>query len=244
MEVHHHTHHPKKWKEYFWEFFMLFLAVFCGFLAEYQLEHQIERDREKQFIKSYIDDLILDTLAINSNVQFRENKEAQLDSLVYFFREGKIRGYENDLYYLGRRLPRTLYVQFSDKTYSQLKYSGSFRLIRKQAVVDSILNYQKLVDLVLHQQEDEQTERRSLSPHLAKIFNPYIFTQMLNERNGIDRPVNNPPLRSYDTSLQQDLAFYINQIQGSTISLKLRLNLLKEKAKQNIVFLRKEYRLE
>ena len=41
MEVHHHTHTPrKKWTHYFWEFLMLFLAVFCGFLAEYQLEHK------------------------------------------------------------------------------------------------------------------------------------------------------------------------------------------------------------
>ena len=36
MEVHQHTHTPrKKWTHYFWEFLMLFLAVFCGFLAEY-----------------------------------------------------------------------------------------------------------------------------------------------------------------------------------------------------------------
>ena len=35
MEVHSHTHSPrKKWTHYFWEFLMLFLAVFCGFLAE------------------------------------------------------------------------------------------------------------------------------------------------------------------------------------------------------------------
>jgi len=34
MEVHHHTHHPKKWKEYVSEFFMFFLAVSMGFIAE------------------------------------------------------------------------------------------------------------------------------------------------------------------------------------------------------------------
>ena len=101
---------------------MLFLAVFCGFLAEYQLEHKIEKDREKQFIKSYIDDLILDTMSINNNLEFREMKEAQIDSLIYLFREKKIRGYENELYYLGRKLPRTTRIQFSDKTISQLKY--------------------------------------------------------------------------------------------------------------------------
>ena len=34
MEVHHHSHHPKKWKEYLTEFLMLFLAVSMGFVAE------------------------------------------------------------------------------------------------------------------------------------------------------------------------------------------------------------------
>ena len=47
MEVHTHTHTPrKKWTHYFWEFIMLFLAVFCGFLAENQREHYIEQQRE------------------------------------------------------------------------------------------------------------------------------------------------------------------------------------------------------
>ena len=244
MEVHHHTHHPKKWKEYFWEFFMLFLAVFCGFLAEYQLEHKIERDREKQFIKSYIDDLVMDTIAINANLQFRDLKEAQMDSLIYLLREKKIRGYENDLYYLGRKLPRTRNIRLSDKTISQLKYSGSFRLIRKQAVADAILNYQKLVDLIMLIQADDQIERRSVDPILAKMFNSFIFDDMLNEQNEeINKPVNFPPLRSYDESLQQDLAYYINQIKGSTINLKVRLKLLKENAKEHMVFLKKEYDL-
>ncbi|MBK7679895.1 MAG: hypothetical protein IPJ29_10920 [Chitinophagaceae bacterium] len=58
MEVHAHTHTPrKKWTHYFWEFIMLFLAVFCGFLAENQREHMIEHQREKKFIRSLCSDL-------------------------------------------------------------------------------------------------------------------------------------------------------------------------------------------
>ena len=33
MEVHHHSHHPKKWKEYVTEFIMLFAAVTLGGLG-------------------------------------------------------------------------------------------------------------------------------------------------------------------------------------------------------------------
>src|SRR6187549_2593907 len=108
MEVHAHTHTSrKKWTHYFWEFLMLFLAVFCGFLAEYQLEHKIERDREKKYIQTFIEDLKVDTAAISTNLDFQKKKKSQLDSLVYFLREQKIKGNENDIYYLGRVLVRT-----------------------------------------------------------------------------------------------------------------------------------------
>ena len=53
MEVHGHTHSPrKKWTHYFWEFFMLFLAVFCGFLAEYQLDIKLKKT-EKKFLQRH-----------------------------------------------------------------------------------------------------------------------------------------------------------------------------------------------
>ena len=81
MEVHHHTHHPKRWKEYFWEFFMLFLAVFCGFLAELQLEHYIENQREKQFMVTLIEDLKSDSVVLAECEQVWAKVNADIDSV-------------------------------------------------------------------------------------------------------------------------------------------------------------------
>ena len=245
MEVHAHTHTArKKWTHYFWEFLMLFLAVFCGFLAEYQLEHKIEKDREKQFIQSFIEDLETDTAAINKNLLFRKIKGNQLDSLIDLLSEKKIKGYEHELYYLGRMLVRTNRFQSNDRTITQLKFSGSLRLIRNENAADSIISYQKLVDIILANQEDDRIERRAADPLLARMFDPFVFNTMLDEFNNINKPVNDPPLRSYDTSVQQDLAYCINQIKGSNIIIKTRLELLNEKAKNTIEFLKKEYHLK
>ena len=244
MEVHHHAHTTrKKWTHYFWEFLMLFLAVFCGFLADYQLEHKIERDRERKFIQTFIEDLKVDTAAINANLQFQKRKRNQLDSLIYLLREHKIKGYENELYYLGRILVRTTRFQSSDRTITQLKYSGSLRLIRKENAADSIIAYQKLVDYILQNIDDERIERRAADPLLAQLFNPFVLDKMLDEFNNINKPIDNPPLRSYDPSLQQDLAFILNQLKGSNIIISTRLKLLYEKAKNTIEFLKNEYRL-
>ena len=245
MEVHAHTHTArKKWTHYFWEFLMLFLAVFCGFLAEYQLEHKIEKDRERQFIQSFIEDLETDTAAISKNLLFRKTKGDQLDSLIDLLSEQKIKGYENELYYLGRLLVRTSRFQSNDRTITQLKFSGSLRLIRNENAADSIVSYQKFVDIILANQEDDRIERRAADPLLARMFNPFVFNKMLDEFNNINKPVNNPSLRSYDTAVQQDLGYCLNLIKGSNIIIKTRLELLNEKAKNIIEFLKKEYHLE
>jgi len=245
MEVHAHTHTPrKKWTHYFWEFLMLFLAVFCGFLAEYQLEHKIERDREKKFIQTFIEDLKFDTAAINKNLLFRKAKGEQIDSLIDLLSEQKIKGYENELYYLGRMLVRTSRFQSNDRTVTQLKFSGSMRLIRNENAADSIISYQKLVDIIIANQEDDRIERRAADPLLTRMFDPFVFNKMLDDFNNIIKPVDNPPLRSYEVPVQQDLAYCINQVKGSNIIIKTRLELLNEKAKNTIEFLKKEYHLK
>ena len=54
MEVHHHSHKPKNWKEYITEFIMLFAAVTLGFLAENLREHQIIHHRIEQNEKAIL----------------------------------------------------------------------------------------------------------------------------------------------------------------------------------------------
>jgi len=76
MEVHQHTHTPrKKFTHYFWEFFMLFLAVFCGFLAENWREHIVEHQREKKYILSLIGDIRKDTSELSNIISFKEKRE-------------------------------------------------------------------------------------------------------------------------------------------------------------------------
>jgi hypothetical protein len=234
----------RDWTSYLKEFLMLFLAVFCGFLAENYRDTLSDHQKEKQFIKSYIEDLKEDTAAIQRNLLFQKLKKDQLDSLIYLLHENKIKGFENELYYLGRVLVRTSRFQSNDRTISQLKHSGSMRLIRNENVADSIISYQKLVETIQTNIEDERRERREADPLLAQIFDPYVFDSMLDNNMKINKPTDNPPLRSYDKALQQDLAYWIHQIKGSNIILTTRLNLLNEKAENIISFLQKEYHLD
>ena len=221
---------------------MLFLAVFCGFLAEYQLEHMIEHNREKQFIRSYVEDLKTDTALIRQVLIFRHQKLERMDSLMFLLQAQKLNGHENELYFFGRTLIRTLWFRSNDRTITQLKNSGSLRLIRNEQAADSMMSYQKLVETIMVNQEDDRIERRDADPLLSRIFDPFVFDKMISA-GGISRPVGNPPLRSYDSANLVDLAYYVHQLKGSNFVIESRLEQLNEKAIKSIEFLQKEYHL-
>jgi hypothetical protein len=244
MEVHNHSHTPrKKWTHYLWEFLMLFLAVFCGFLAENIREQSVERHRERQFIQSFVEDLKTDTAAIRQILLFRQTKMERMDSLMLLLRTRQIKGHENELYFFGRTLIRSTRFQSNDRTITQLKNSGSLRLIRNEQAADSMISYQKLVEYIYYNQEDDRIERRAADPILSRMFNPFVLNEMIT-MDGVNRPDGNPPLRSYDMEVQQDLAYYVHQLKGSNFIIEVRLELLNDKAKNMIAFLKKEYHLE
>ena len=142
MEVHAHTHtERKKWTHYFWEFLMLFLAVFCGFFAEYQLEHKIEKDREKQFIKSLLIDLDKDRTTLQIGVDKGWIPVTYNDSLSKTLQERPLKGKEKKIYHFFLLYTTLIDFTYHDRTISQLKNSGGFRLIRDQKVSDAILEY-------------------------------------------------------------------------------------------------------
>jgi len=85
MEVHHHSHKPKKVSEYFTEFIMLFAAVTLGFFAENLREHYVEKEREEKFIEIVHEDLLSDINAlkkIHERYQIRIKREDTLINLL------------------------------------------------------------------------------------------------------------------------------------------------------------------
>ena len=91
MEVHAHTHTPrKKWTHYFWEFLMLFLAVFAGFLAENQREHYIENQRAKQLAKNLYKEIYADSIAIQSKIAIRNTKESECAYFIKYIKDSSL----------------------------------------------------------------------------------------------------------------------------------------------------------
>jgi hypothetical protein len=142
MEVHHHSHHPKKWKEYITEFLMLFLAVSLGFMAENIREHQIEQNREKQYMVSFVADLESDIVNILEGMPRKDARMKAIDTLFQYFNENPNVTVVPAI--IVKKMKRAAYDRSyvrNTTTINQLKNSGNLRLIRNRRVVDSIASY-------------------------------------------------------------------------------------------------------
>jgi hypothetical protein len=258
MEVHAHTHTPrKKWTHYFWEFLMLFLAVFCGFLAEYQLEHKIEKDREKQFIQTMAEDLKSDSAQLNRLIKSRKSRIKELDTLFRII--------ANDEYLKDGRKVYQLYdfpywdiLRFfpSDRTMQQLKNGGNLRLIRKRNVSDALIKYDVWVRNRKEYELLQAELATQINQHLEKLLDPLIIekaTQAYTDKqltadtivkgnDRMDLPSTIIISRLAETDKKTFLK-YINQVK--TIYLEYMMDNMSEKklAEETLALVTKEYNI-
>ncbi len=246
MEVHHHSHTPrKKWTHYFWEFFMLFLAVFCGMLAEYRLEHIIEHQREKKYIHSLIKDLELDIASLQRNYEDRKQHINRLDSLKNLFKLD-YKNHLNDIYFYAKHIGRYPTFQYHDRTIQQLKNSGNFRLIRNENAADSITVYDnEKIKILLGRQEGEFELRIQIVRNLlGKIFDPFVWSEIADSAFNIIRPVSNPLLLTDDPGLLNELIFKVGLLRTGIAYVNSLIANALISAKNLLELLKKEYKLD
>ncbi len=146
MEVHHHPdlHHKKKnFKEYLLEFLMIFLAVTMGFFAECIREHLVEKAKEKEYMKEIVENLKYDTIRCRVNAERNVILSKGMDSLRNELKQaikGNINA--NALYYFSFQYTGECNLAaFNTATITELKNSGSLRLIENKKIVAGIADY-------------------------------------------------------------------------------------------------------
>jgi len=246
MEVHAHTHSPrKKFTHYLWEFLMLFLAVFCGFLAENQREHLIEHQREKQFMISLLQDLRHDTAAFSSNLQawgyFYANIDSQFITIQPPFQSFKT----EPAYYRAALMYSFSEFNYNDRTIEQLRNSGNFRLIREKIVVDSLVDYDNIIRNQLRNQESvARNEMMTVLNQQNDLFNSKHVDEYAK---GLYSPAKIPLQQLYRVENKPELLFrYYNQLYKYGWIAKVLIienQKLKDQATGLIRLVKKEYHL-
>jgi hypothetical protein len=221
MEVHHHSHHPKKWKEYITEFLMLFLAVSLGFMAENIREHQIEQNRERQYMVSFVADLESDIVNIMEGMPRKDARMKAIDTLFQYFNQNP--NVTEVPAIIVKKMKRAAYDRSyvrNTTTINQLKNSGNLRLIQNRRVVDSIASYDWRWSRVEYYRETYITNQKDIY-HLEE--------EILDARDMIGFFINNDSLTSENSSpktgairiRREPLNSYLNLLSRQLIVTKL-----------------------
>ncbi len=243
MEVHAHTHTPrKKWTHYFWEFLMLFLAVFCGFFAENQREHMIEHQREKKYIRSLISDVKTDTANITQWMASFSNRQKSCDTVLdnfdSFSKNYSIttsKNYDNVIGGFADFI-------YTDRTMQQLKNSGGMRLIRNTAATDSIIAYDAAVRDILIEETGVSMYYDQLNDLTNKMlsYRNIASERKTKTREQIEKEKINFWIKQ-DAGQFEHLYNLLNNYRNTVAGYNYQLGMLQNRGERLIDFLQKEY---
>ena len=249
METHaHHSHqaHEKKFLHYFIEFLMLFLAVTLGFYAENFRDHLIEREREKVYMRSMVEDLKIDTAKIADLVLVNSKFFIQVDSLITLLRTPDCDRYGQTMYYYARVLT-TIGKRFelNDRTYEQMKSSGSLRLISNHAVSDSILKYYSAQSNFKRQEDIQNNRVNAYFDYAGNLFDAAVFQKMMKLfPYGYKKPEGNPALLTHDPAVINDFIGRLHYFGAVTAGNTSLVRLRHDQTVRLIALIQKVYHLE
>lgn len=248
MEVHHHSHHPKKWKEYITEFLMLFLAVTLGFFAENLREYYVEKEREEKFIQIVHEDLINDINSLNNIDSLYNIRILKEDSLIAILTKPNLEK-TNDLYYLARINSVRNFFHHSKNGFQQLKNAGGLRLIQDIDIIKKIQAYENSVDEIDELQHLTEDLLMNYREKMAVMFRGDIFKLMYTNPKGIQsdkfsRPTGNPPLMSSNPTDLNELLIKALYVHNNTINILEKSKKIKTEAVDLDKILIKQYHLE
>ena len=229
---------------------MLFLAVFCGFLAENQREHMIEHRREKVYMASMLNDIRADTTMLNLMHRTFADIGVHIDSLIPLLQQDKEmeknagRIYQHQVWL-------SLFARwiYSDRTISQLKNSGNFRLIRNKPVSDLIIDYDGYVTNYVGNMQSEYILPvwRSMNEAVNEIFKSGVLRKKFKSTRWNESPVELPQPPFFITTEKYTLDKFINRLEQYALAIEwgnININNALVKAVKLDSLIKKEYQLK
>ena len=194
----------KKWNQYLFEFLMLFLAVTLGFFVDNLREGRAERQLELQHMASLISDLRQDTVRFNRQISEANMVISMCDSIVQLLSKNDWQAKDQQrMYFLARAMsPKILPHFVNDRTFEEMRGSGSLRLISRNNVADSISTYYFNSKELLWLNELVLTRFQRKVEMESKLFRADLFEEMLNKKTFAFQPLSGAaPLATKDPSL-------------------------------------------
>jgi hypothetical protein len=121
------------------------VLVVIGILVALQInnwnEGKKEAEVEKQYMISLLSDLGKDRNNLKNTIEFGPIPVIYNDSLFSELQKRPLQGREKRIYHFFLLYTNSILISYLDRTISQLRNSGGFGLIKKQAISDAVLDY-------------------------------------------------------------------------------------------------------
>jgi len=252
MEVHAHTHTPrKKWTHYFWEFLMLFLAISFGFYAENLREGILHKKEAKTHMNSLIADLQSDIVLFDSVIDRNMYGAQMADSLIELLHSDITN--TPDIYFAARSVTANLgYYYTNSKSFDQLKSSGLLRYVKPKILLDSIGTYYSSFQWLTNQTELLRLKMDEIHKKNVLLFDSYVFQQMMNigkitfggSRTLINKPSVKPVLLSTDVKDLNTVSLNYHYYSATTKFYQRTAINLRGRATRLIELIKNEYHFE
>lgn len=146
MEVHHHSHKPKNWKEYITEFIMLFAAVTLGFLAENLREHQVISHRIDQNKIAILKDLEADSIEIAKVLRIEDtviNNFNKFNNLLYLAKTKKISQAQliDSIKISPKIIARSTTLYMNNSSFKNMQSSGLLSYLEEGELKNTLATY-------------------------------------------------------------------------------------------------------
>ncbi len=228
---------------YFFEFFMVFLAVFLGFLAENLRERLVEKQQERVYIKNMLEDLSTDNILYHKYTENNKVVFELIDTLVLLIKSPERKQHITRLAYTARMvLPQFKQLVPTERTYEQMKSSGTLRLISNQEVANSISYYYNSVSELKKYNESIMMWATNYGNQMGKIFDGELLLKIIKEKKEI--PADATALLTEDPIVLNELINGAQYVYGALMLGEKIGNERSIAAEELIQLIKKEYRLE
>ena len=225
---------------YFFEFFMMFLALYLGFLAENLRERQVEKKQERVYMQNMLEDLRADIVLSTDYTKNNLVVFELIDTLVQLIKSPERKQSITKLAYAARMvLPQFKQLFLTERTFEQMKSSGTLRLISSQPVANSISYYYHSVSELKKYNDSIMVWATDYGNEMGKIFDGELLLKIIKEKKEI--PADATALLTEDPVVLNELITSAQYLYGALILGEKIGNERIAAAQQLIELIKKEY---
>ncbi len=171
---------------YFFEFFMMFLAVFLGFLADNIRERLAEKKQERVYMQNMLEDLQADIALASNHAKNNKVVFELIETLVQLIKSPERKQYITKLAYTARMiLPEFKQLYLTERTYEQMKSSGTLRLISNQQVANGISSYYYSINELKKYNESIMVWATDYGNEMGQLFDGELLLKIIKEKKEI-----------------------------------------------------------